>query len=401
MKTLCIMDWVSRTNGGIFEAERRLQQLLHAQMGLGVDVVGLRDAKTDSDLAAWSPLVPTACAVRGPVAFGYAPDLAPALARSGADLAYVAGLWKYPMLAAHRWSRAQRKPLVIAPHGMLEPWAVRRSGAKKKFAGWLFQNAQLRDATCLRALCPPEVESFRAYGLRNPVAVVPNGVDLPSLAETAPPRPAFFPAGRNVLLYLGRIHDKKGLAPLLTAWAQIQNSARNDWLLAIAGWDQGGHEIELKRRATELGLAWSDAAGPVDPNAAVIFPGPQFGADKDACFAACDAFILPSFSEGLPMVVLEAWARAKPVLMTSACNLPEGFTAGAALRIEPDAETIEQGLRALFKMSCDARQVLGAKGRTLAERKFDWRTIAAQMAAVYAWALGSGPRPDCVVDVTS
>ena len=383
MKTLCVMDWVSRTNGGIFEAERRLQQLLRTKMGISIEVVGLRDAKTDADLPAWLPLVPTACAVRGPAAVGYAPEFSRALTNSHADLAYVAGLWKYPMMAAQRWSRAARKPLVIAPHGMLEPWAVRHSGLKKKFASWFFQNAQLRDAACLRALCLPEVDSFRAYGLKNPIAVVPNGVDLPSLAEV-PMRHARFPEGRKVLLYLGRIHDKKGLAQLLAGWAQARDAA-GDWILAIAGWDQGGHEAELKLRARELGIA------------EVLFLGPQFGADKDACYASCDAFVLPSFSEGLPMVVLEAWARAKPVLMTSACNLPEGFAAGAALRIEPDAVIIAQGLRALFEMSCDDRRVMGQNGRALAERKFDWQMVAAQMAEVYAWVVGAGSKPACVV----
>jgi len=97
------------------------------------------------------------------------------------------------------------------------------------------------------------------------------------------------------------------------------------------------------------------------------------------------------------MVVLEAWARAKPVLMTSACNLPEGFAAGAALRIEPDAVIIAQGLRALFEMSCDDRRVMGQNGRALAERKFDWQMVAAQMAEVYAWVVGGGARPACVV----
>jgi len=378
MKTLCVMDSVSRTNGGIFEAERRLQQLLHTKIGLGVEVVGLRDAQTGADLPAWSPLVPTACAVRGPAALGYAPEFLRTLSNSHADLAYVAGLWKYPMLAAQRWSRAARKPLVVAPHGMLEPWAVRRSGAKKKVAGWFFQNAQLRDAACLRALCPAEVDSFRAYGLTNPVAVVPNGVDLPSLSDKPSPHPRF-PEGRKVLLYLGRIHEKKGLAQLLDGWAQAREAA-GGWTLAIAGWDQGGHEAELKRQAAALGLD-------------VLFLGPQFGADKDACYASCHAFILPSFSEGLPMVVLEAWARAKPVLMTPACNLPEGFAAGAALPIAPDAASIAQGLRVLFAMSRDDRQVMGDNGRTLVERKFDWRTVAAQMAEVYAWVLGGGPKP--------
>jgi poly(glycerol-phosphate) alpha-glucosyltransferase len=98
------------------------------------------------------------------------------------------------------------------------------------------------------------------------------------------------------------------------------------------------------------------------------------------------------------MVVLEAWARTKPALITSACNLPEGFAAGAALRIEPDAANIAQGLRTLFDMSPDDRRVMGQNGRSLAESKFDWRAVAVQMAAVYAWVLGSGPKPEYVVD---
>ncbi len=69
--------------------------------------------------------------------------------------------------------------------------------------------------------------------------------------------------------------------------------------------------------------------------ATVTFPGALFGEDKRAAFHYCDGFILPSLSEGLPMVLLEAWACGKPVLMTPQCNLPEGFDAGAAVRIEP------------------------------------------------------------------
>ncbi len=98
------------------------------------------------------------------------------------------------------------------------------------------------------------------------------------------------------------------------------------------------------------------------------------------------------------MVVLEAWARAKPVLMTPACNLPEGFAAGAAMRIEPNAASLESGLRALFDMSHADRQIMGANGRTLAENKFTWRKVAGQMADVYAWILGGGSRPDCVIN---
>jgi glycosyltransferase involved in cell wall biosynthesis len=128
----------------------------------------------------------------------------------------------------------------------------------------------------------------------------------------------------------------------------------------------------------------------------VLFLGPQFGDDKAACYRNCDAFILPSLSEGLPMVVLEAWAYGKPVLMTPQCNLPEGFAANAAIRIETSVESIEQGLRELFLTPDSALRGTGERGRALVAGKFTWPKVAAEMKSVYAWALGGGPKPGCV-----
>jgi glycosyltransferase involved in cell wall biosynthesis len=384
MKTVCVMDSISRANGGIFEAERKLQQSLLAQTGIDVEVLGLRDSHTDADRAAWHPLLPMTLPVRGPGAFGYAPGLAGALTRIDADLAYSVGLWKFPSLAVLRWATRTRKPYMVAPHGMLDAWALRNSGAKKKVAAWLFQNAQLRHATCLRALCASEAESMRAYGLTNPICVIPNGIDLPEETPPAAPRPALFPADKKVLLYLGRLHPKKGLVPLLAAWSEARAQGP-DWLLAIAGWDQSGHEAELKQQAAALGITDS-----------VRFMGPQFGAAKDACYRACDAFVLPSYSEGLPMVVLEAWAHAKPVLMTPACNLPEGLSHHAALSAEPTAESLAAGLRQIFGLSTGDLQIMGGQGRALVQKRFAWPQLAGEMASVYRWMLGAGPRPACV-----
>ncbi len=98
--------------------------------------------------------------------------------------------------------------------------------------------------------------------------------------------------------------------------------------------------------------------------------GPLFGADKDAAYRGSDAFILPSLSEGLPMTVLEAWAHAKPVLMTPECHLPEGFSAEAALRIGSSPQEIAIGLKQLTEMSEDDRREMGARGRDLVAKKF-------------------------------
>ena len=411
------MDSVSRANGGIFEAERRLQQSLQAT-GVEVQVVGLPDAHTKADQPKWQPLIPTIHPVRGPQSFGYAPDLFNGLLEIDADLAYCAGLWKYPSLATLRWSRRTGKPLIVAPHGMLDPWALENSRSKKQVAGWLFQNAQLRHAACLRALCAAEAQSIRSYGLKNPIAIIPNGIDLPEIRnefQVSGLSVSAFTAGRKVLLYLGRIHPKKGLVSLLRAWASISRpqvsglrSQVYDWTLAIAGWDQGGHEAELKTLASDLGLAWADVRDQKPEGDgknfrfqvsgfSVLFLGPQFNDAKAASYANCDAFILPSFSEGLPMVVLEAWAYGKPVLMTPECNLPEGFAANAAIRIETNPESIAQSLQELIRLPSSDLCRLGERGLALVTGKFAWPKIANDMKSVYEWVLRGGPKPPCVV----
>jgi poly(glycerol-phosphate) alpha-glucosyltransferase len=96
------------------------------------------------------------------------------------------------------------------------------------------------------------------------------------------------------------------------------------------------------------------------------------------------------------MVILDAWTYAKPVLMTPQCNLPEGFAAGAAIRIETDPESIARGLASLVAMSAQDRLAMGQRGFALVHERFSWPRIALQMQGVYLWMLGQGPRPDCM-----
>ncbi len=132
-------------------------------------------------------------------------------------------------------------------------------------------------------------------------------------------------------------------------------------------------------------------------NGKVYFIGPQFGVMKTAAFAHATAFILPSFSEGLPVVVLEAWAYQLPVIKTAACNLPEGFAAQAALQVEPKVADIVRGLHQLFALSDEERDCMGRRGRQLVEQRFSWSSIVDDLFAVYQWMIGKGPQPHTVV----
>ena len=393
MHSICLLESVSRTDGGIFEAECALQRELSMGQGIQVDVVGLEDAFSGQDAARWLPLKASAVKTRGPGALGYSPDLLAALDPK-ADLLYAATLWKYPSWAALQWVERTRKPMMVAPHGSLDIWALKNAAWKKRIAAVLFKDRKLRKATCIRALCQSEADAIRTYGLTNPIAIIPNGVNLP---EGEPIKPQT--KGRKTLLFLGRVHPKKGLSNLIRAFAKSLKSTcvgRDPWQLVIAGWDQGGHEAELIKLCEELGVSFERrGAGSerLNSDASVVFFGPAFGSDKKSLLCNADAFVLPSFSEGLPMSVLEAWSYQLPVVMTPECNLPEGFAADAAIRIETSAESITLGLNSLFLMGAFDLQSMGAKGRILVEERFTWQTLAVQMKEVYDWMLGGGAKP--------
>ncbi len=397
MHTAFLTTSISRLSGGLFPLLRGMGVALHTQ-GVRVSVLGVADAHSAEDRVHWAPLDLQVFPPRGPAGWGYGIGYAQALRTRAPDLLHHHGLWQYHDWAGWRHARRTRVPTVISPQGMLDPWALANSRWKKRLAAAVFQNAQLHGAAILHAVAAPEAEAIRAYGLRIPICIIPNGVDLPpprldqspdrspdQPPDPSPPWPESWTAGRRVVLFLGRLHPKKGLRELLDGWQRWRREAPADaagWALAIAGWDQAGTRARLEAQVAELGL-----------HDQVCFTGPLHDAPKAAAFQRAAAFILPSFSEGMPSAVLEAWSHGLPVLMTPACNLPEGFTAGAALSIAPTAAGVATGLHALHALGDDARDAMGRRGRALAEDTFSWSALATRLRTVYAWLLGGGDPP--------
>ncbi|WP_458791099.1 glycosyltransferase [Yoonia sp. MH D7] len=316
---------LSRNAGGIFDAVRRNMVSLDKQ-GVHVNVLAPTDPFTPVDLPTWHPVAATAFPCIGPSKFGYSPKLRSAIKVLNPDVIHQHGLWTYASTISLRHKRG----VVISPHGMLDRWALDNSRNRKRIAAALFETANLKRAACLHALNSREAASIRDFGLQNPIAITPNGADLPRCAEiSSAKRPSWLPDdGRKVLLFLGRIHPKKGIAELLAAWAIFKAKSPTlaaKWRVVIAGWDDGDHLASLKKRVQNYMLMGD-----------VIFAGPVYAADKTALFAHADAFILPSFSEGHPMSVLEAWSYALPVLMTDHCNLSFAFASRAAIEISTD-----------------------------------------------------------------
>jgi len=387
MHVLMVIASMSRCAAGVAASVQSLCRSLNSHCS--VSVMSVKDEFSDADRRAWQPMEPQVLAARGPRWFGYSPDLQSRIGRTDAAVVHSHGIWMYPDLAVRRAATRSKVPWLISPHGMLDAWALRNSRWKKKLAGWLFTNETLRRAACLHALCESEYRSIRAYGLNNPVAIIASGVDLPDRVRLAdcPPEIGHDGDARKMLLFMGRIHAKKGIENLIRAWATLksQRGPVDQWRLVIAG--QGSDECEagVKRLTRELAVEES-----------VAFIGPVYGNEKRGVLLQADAFVLPSSSEGLPMAVLEAWSYGLPTVLTPQCNLPEGFEAGAAIEVGPDADSIAKGLASLFSLPASDRARLGANGRRLVESRFDWPKAACEMMHVYEWIQGAGPRPACV-----
>jgi glycosyltransferase involved in cell wall biosynthesis len=222
---------------------------------------------------------------------------------------------------------------------------------------------------------------------RTPIALVPNGVDLrpfeglPARAELEGRHPEL--RGKFLLLFLGRLHAKKGLDLLSAAVAELARGAPELHVL-LAGRDEGAgagfleslRGAGLRDRVTCLGHVAGEAAG--------------------RAWGAADAFVLPSYSEGFSMAVLEALAARRPVLITTACHFPDVATAGAGLVVEPTREGVTEGLRGLLALSARERVAMGQAGRRLVEARFTWPIQARTLDGVYRWVVGGGPAPDCV-----
>lgn len=383
MKVVMLPGSMSRLAGGLFTSVRRLSGSLQQTDSTSVEVVAHADVFSSEDVREWEPLTPRLLKRAGYL--GRVRELVLELDELKPDIVHRHFLWSYATVGTNL--NSYRKPTyrtVVSPRGMLDSWALRHRRWKKTIAGKLFENRSLRSADCLHALNENEAAAMQAYGLKNAICVIPNGIDLPE-GRSSPIEIDAAVGRRKRLLFLGRIHPKKGLASFLQGWALAQSALR-DWEFVIAGWDEGGHEKSLRQMVSELGIERH-----------VVFAGPKYGIAKAELLESCDAFTLPSFSEGLPMSVLEAWANRLPVLMTDHCNLPVGFECGAAIRIAPDAESSADGLRQLAEMAEDDRRAIGARGYQLARSKFTWDVIAQDMLQVYLWIQGRGPKPKCVI----
>ncbi|MDG5750638.1 glycosyltransferase [Qipengyuania sp. XHP0211] len=351
----------SRANGGVFEAVVGQVGLLK-RLGAVPVVIAVEDEAHVADAWRLDDAEVRLAKQVGPDQPGFAPQLAIQLKEAKLDLLHLHGIWTYASRAAAHWANNSGGPLVISPHGMLDPWITERNRWKKNLARFAWERDAWKSATAFHALTQDEAADIRREAGGAEIGVIPNPAPKPS-----PPRERIAPP---MALYLGRIHEKKNLIALMEGWLAALPDLPPDASLTIAGWgDEEG--VAALERFLE----------PVGPS--IQFIGAAFGSQKAALFDVARFTVLPSLSEGLPMAMLDSWAAGVPTVMSNACHLPDGYDAGAALRCGTDKASIARALVSGFALDEPEWLSRSQSAQALASGPFGPEEVAGQWEQLY------------------
>lgn len=301
---------------------------------------------------------------------------------SASDFVHVHEVWPVIVpLSARACSRARRS-YCVTPHSSLNTWGMAQRRLKKRVAlevlGW---RGALSGARFLHMLNTAEVRQARPLGLRTPCEIMPNGVFIEEM--TPLPAPGSFRAkhpalgDRPFVLFLSRLHYKKGLDILADAFALVAKS-RADIELVVAGPDDG-ERATVERKAADAGLSGR-----------VHLIGPVYGRDKFAAYVDASVFCLPSRMEGFSMAITEALACRTPVVISGECNFPEVATgvpggehgACGVVTSELSASATAQGLLAVLGDEA-SRRAMGERGQAMVHANYTWPAIARQSVELY------------------
>ncbi len=303
-----------------------------------------------------------------------------------ADVLHTNGLWMMPMVYPGRVIKRLRRnghspKLVVAPRGCLAPWALKRGWMKKKVFGWLLQNQVLSQADMFHATSEKEYEEIRARGYRQPVAIVPIGMDLPKLENFNAEKQRGGEAERTrKVVFFGRLHKVKGVDRLVRAWGEV---ARGGWELVIAGPDCGMLE-ELKGIVAERKLP------------RVSFVGEINGHAKYEFLAGADIYVLPSDTENFGITVAEALASGTPVIASQGTPWQGLERERCGCWVPIGVEPLATALKELMALDDAERAAMGERGKEWIQRDFTWKGIGEKMKAAYTWLLDKGEKPEWV-----
>ena len=294
------------------------------------------------------------------------------------DLIDVQGLWSSSSLFNLIYNKLRPTPYVVTPRGMLEKWALSQSYFKKLIYYFLIEKYHIKNATCLRATSKMEVNTFKKLGFKNKIINIPNSIKIPKV------KLKFKAKKKKKILFLSRVHKKKGIIELLNAWKCIHNKYL-DWELVICGYDENGYTGKMKKLSNDLKLN------------RVVWKDPVNGKDKEDLFRSSDLFILLSHSENFGLSIAEALSFGLPVITT--INTPwknvKKYNCGWCIDLK--MKNIVKTMESAICLNHKKKISMGKRGRAWIIRDFSDQTIGIKLQSVYRWIVEKGPKPKKII----
>ena len=303
------------------------------------------------------------------------------LIAEGFDLIQIQSMWE---LSYHKVMAEARKlgiPYIVTPRGMLEPWSMSHKKWKKKLGWWLYQRKDVQKAACVYATARMEAEHVTELGITTCKAVIPNGIET-----DAYPCKTSFDVVRKQVLFLGRIHVKKGIEILFDAWKRVYPDY-SKWQLLVVGNGEAEYKHSLENKAEILGLK----------DCIKILP-PMFGAAKTMIYQESAMFCLPSYSENFGMTIAEAMSCGTPVITTKNCPWEILNESKIGWCIDLSVDNIERALREAMTMTPTDLYEMGQQASKLISENYDYRVVTRNTLRLYKWLLNSGEKPEFVYE---
>ena len=302
--------------------------------------------------------------------------------RGKVDILHSHGLWRMPNIYAARAARLFGVPHLVSSRGMLSRVALNFSRTSKALFWLAWQRAAIHQCACMHATSVSEYQEVRAFGVRRPIAIIRNGIDLPKLPSFHRMLPADGAPRARILLYFGRIHPKKGLNQLVSAWASLAPDFP-DWRLRIVG---PGEERDLQELA---GLRCRIAQ--------IVDRGRRLRRGEVATFAQSDLSSYPATTRTSASRCAESLACGRPVITTKETPWKDVETQKCGL-VDRGRLGLDQGRPARRAGTpVEVLDEMGARGAAWVKNAFSWDQIGEEMARVYRWLCLGAARPDCVV----
>ena len=283
-----------------------------------------------------------------------------------ADVVHINGCWQPQLLFFQRAAQSLRIPVVLSPHGMLEPWIVKRHYWTRKWpAIQLYQRGLVKRANYLHATADTEKDNLLRLGWNPRIAVIPNAVNIEEL-----PLKDNWSLKRRIV-FMSRLHFKKGIELLLEALSHLKPYL-DGYEVIIAGEGEPDYVETLKKAAISFGLSEF-----------VKFVGGVYGAEKVCLLQSADFFVLPTYSENFGIVVAEALACGTPVITTHGTPWKELEDFACGWYIQVGLGALEKHLQKAISAPEEDLKRMGLHGRKLVENKFTVQAVAQKFLGIY------------------